>query len=165
MPVVEHLRKDRYLHHLHHGCTSFGVFFAAPLRHPMIIKEKLVFPSGTATAQLIGVLHRIPLDMLSQGKSQKQRSGELRHRTTTSRRPSHGQASIGQENCDVSAERISGRQSEYQHESRSNGDDAEQGVMESGAGWKTLLWSFAGSAMFTVRPLSTHLQIHPETLN
>ncbi|KAG8978051.1 hypothetical protein FRC05_011166 [Tulasnella sp. 425] len=41
----------------------FGVFLAAPLRkqtasHIQIVKEKLVFPSGTATAQLIAVMHR-----------------------------------------------------------------------------------------------------------
>ncbi|KAG9013964.1 hypothetical protein FRB94_004344 [Tulasnella sp. JGI-2019a] len=35
----------------------FGVFLAAPLRKQVIIKEKLVFPSGTATAQLISVMH------------------------------------------------------------------------------------------------------------
>ncbi|KAG8969468.1 hypothetical protein FRC03_002744 [Tulasnella sp. 419] len=35
----------------------FGVFLAAPLRKQVIIKEQLVFPSGTATAQLIAVLH------------------------------------------------------------------------------------------------------------
>ncbi|KAG8686200.1 hypothetical protein FRC11_009356, partial [Ceratobasidium sp. 423] len=41
------------------GCAValFGVFLAPPLRRQMIIKEELVFPSGTATAQLISVLH------------------------------------------------------------------------------------------------------------
>ncbi|KAG8898595.1 hypothetical protein FRC00_002601 [Tulasnella sp. 408] len=38
----------------------FGVFLAAPLRKQTIIKEKLVFPSGTAAAQLISVMHRQP---------------------------------------------------------------------------------------------------------
>jgi uncharacterized oligopeptide transporter (OPT) family protein len=38
----------------------FGVFLAVPLRRQVIIKEKLVFPSGTATAQLIALLHRAP---------------------------------------------------------------------------------------------------------
>ncbi|ODN95854.1 oligopeptide transporter 8 [Cryptococcus wingfieldii CBS 7118] len=38
----------------------FGVFLAAPLRRQVIVKEKLVFPSGTATAQLISLLHQIP---------------------------------------------------------------------------------------------------------
>ncbi|KAG0056584.1 hypothetical protein BGZ83_004366 [Gryganskiella cystojenkinii] len=39
----------------------FGVFIAVPLRRQVVIKEKLPFPSGTATAQMIGVLHNVPL--------------------------------------------------------------------------------------------------------
>lgn len=39
----------------------FGVFIAVPLRKQVIIREKLPFPSGTATAQMIGVLHDAPL--------------------------------------------------------------------------------------------------------
>ncbi|SSD60653.1 related to Putative oligopeptide transporter YGL114W [Saccharomycodes ludwigii] len=35
----------------------FGVFFAVPLRKQVIIKEKLPFPSGSATATLISVLN------------------------------------------------------------------------------------------------------------
>ncbi|RCH78752.1 hypothetical protein CU098_000865, partial [Rhizopus stolonifer] len=35
----------------------FGVFFAIPLRKQAIIREKLKFPSGTATAQMISLLH------------------------------------------------------------------------------------------------------------
>lgn len=38
----------------------FGVFLAVPLRKQVIVKEKLVFPSGTATAQLIALLHHAP---------------------------------------------------------------------------------------------------------
>ncbi|KAK4698315.1 hypothetical protein P7C70_g7965, partial [Phenoliferia sp. Uapishka_3] len=38
----------------------FGVFLAVPLRRQVIVKEKLVFPSGTATAQIISVLHAVP---------------------------------------------------------------------------------------------------------
>ena len=40
------------------GVAFFGVFFAVPLRRQVIIKEKLKFPSGTATALMISVLHR-----------------------------------------------------------------------------------------------------------
>ncbi|RAL67229.1 hypothetical protein DID88_008003 [Monilinia fructigena] len=39
------------------GAMLFGVVFAVPLRRQVIIKEKLKFPSGTATALMIGVLH------------------------------------------------------------------------------------------------------------
>ncbi|KAG2149094.1 OPT oligopeptide transporter protein-domain-containing protein [Suillus bovinus] len=38
----------------------FGVFLSPPIRKQVIIKEQLAFPSGTATAQLISVLHRMP---------------------------------------------------------------------------------------------------------
>ncbi|KYR00052.1 hypothetical protein DLAC_03195 [Tieghemostelium lacteum] len=37
----------------------FGVFFAVPLRKQTILVEKLKFPSGTATAQMIKVLHKL----------------------------------------------------------------------------------------------------------
>ena len=39
------------------GVCFFGVVFAVPLRKEVIIREKLKFPSGTATALMIGVLH------------------------------------------------------------------------------------------------------------
>ncbi len=39
------------------GICLFGVVFAVPLRKQVIIREKLRFPSGTATALMIGVLH------------------------------------------------------------------------------------------------------------
>ncbi|KAG0024244.1 hypothetical protein BGZ81_007762 [Podila clonocystis] len=45
----------------------FGVFIAVPLRTQVIIKEKLPFPSGTATAQMIGVLHNTPLVVKEDG--------------------------------------------------------------------------------------------------
>jgi len=35
----------------------FGIFFAVPLRRQTILVEELPFPSGTATAKLIEVLH------------------------------------------------------------------------------------------------------------
>ncbi|KAH7884304.1 OPT oligopeptide transporter protein-domain-containing protein [Phlebopus sp. FC_14] len=38
----------------------FGVFLSPPIRKQVIIEEQLAFPSGTATAQLISVLHRLP---------------------------------------------------------------------------------------------------------
>lgn len=39
------------------GVCLFGVVFAVPLRKEVLIREKLKFPSGTATALLIKVLH------------------------------------------------------------------------------------------------------------
>lgn len=42
----------------------FGVLLAPPIRKQVIIKEQLAFPSGTATAQLISVLHQKPTSFL-----------------------------------------------------------------------------------------------------
>ena len=39
------------------GICLFGVVFGVPLRREVIIRERLKFPSGTATALTIGVLH------------------------------------------------------------------------------------------------------------
>jgi uncharacterized oligopeptide transporter (OPT) family protein len=39
------------------GLSLFGVVFAVPLRKQVIVREKLRFPTGTATALMIGVLH------------------------------------------------------------------------------------------------------------
>ncbi len=39
------------------GLCYFGVVFAVPLRRQVIIRERLKFPSGTATALMISVLH------------------------------------------------------------------------------------------------------------
>ncbi|KAF3933285.1 hypothetical protein ABW20_dc0110291 [Dactylellina cionopaga] len=40
------------------GLAFFGVIFSVPLRKQLIIREKLRFPSGTATATMITVLHK-----------------------------------------------------------------------------------------------------------
>ncbi|KAF7374839.1 OPT superfamily [Mycena sanguinolenta] len=42
------------------GVAFFGVFLSPPIRKQVIINEQLAFPSGTATAQLIAVLHKQP---------------------------------------------------------------------------------------------------------
>ena len=42
-----------------------GVFCAVPLRTQTILKEKLRFPSGTATANVIRTLHAVPEPLIS----------------------------------------------------------------------------------------------------
>lgn len=51
------------------GLGLFGVFFAIPLRKQVIIQEKLPFPSGSATATLISVLHDTEVRDESESKS------------------------------------------------------------------------------------------------
>jgi uncharacterized oligopeptide transporter (OPT) family protein len=58
------------------GVCLFGVVFAVPLRKEVIVREKLRFPSGTASALMLRVLHgagkdeKTPLD--AQGRSSGQ---------------------------------------------------------------------------------------------
>ncbi|KAF9543641.1 hypothetical protein EC957_000573 [Mortierella hygrophila] len=65
----------------------FGVFIAVPLRKQVIIREKLPFPSGTATAQMIGVLHNTPL-VVGAGEDKHGHGGE----STVRRRRNHGRS-------------------------------------------------------------------------
>ena len=49
------------------GIAFFGVVFAVPLRKQVIVREKLRFPSGTATAALIALVHGRRDDGLVEG--------------------------------------------------------------------------------------------------
>ncbi|KAN0061765.1 OPT superfamily [Thecaphora frezii] len=103
----------------------FGVFFASPLREPMIIREKLAFPSGTATAQLISVLHKTPLlaDRVA---------------ATTSIQTSRGRP------------RLSDESSRLLDEGQAWAPSEEDEVFKGDEGWTALTWSFAASATFTI---------------
>jgi uncharacterized oligopeptide transporter (OPT) family protein len=50
----------------------FGVFVAVPLRYQTIIREKLRFPSGTATASVIRTLHGLPPQQQEDDQQQQQ---------------------------------------------------------------------------------------------
>ncbi|KJY01773.1 OPT oligopeptide transporter like protein [Zymoseptoria brevis] len=63
------------------GLCFFGVLFAVPLRKEVIIREKLKFPSGTATALMIGVLH---------GGEKTGAEGNIEEHATRRRRPVQG---------------------------------------------------------------------------
>ncbi|KAG0375742.1 hypothetical protein BGX24_008706 [Mortierella sp. AD032] len=65
----------------------FGVFIAVPLRKQVIIEEKLPFPSGTATAQMIGVLHNAPL-VVKESKHGGQRGDDNNTLRRRNRNPS-----------------------------------------------------------------------------
>ncbi|KAI7897227.1 OPT oligopeptide transporter protein-domain-containing protein [Mucor mucedo] len=58
------------------GVAFFGVFFAIPLRKQTIIREKLKFPSGTATAQMISLLHQRPDPTLKKTVLRRRRGNE-----------------------------------------------------------------------------------------
>lgn len=49
------------------GLAFFGVFFAVLLRKQIIVREKLKFPSGSATATMIAVLHQSTISASTTG--------------------------------------------------------------------------------------------------
>lgn len=63
------------------GVAFFGVFFAVPLRKQTIIREKLRFPSGTATAQMISLLHQQPDPTATTSSTPSSSTLALRKRT------------------------------------------------------------------------------------
>lgn len=103
----------------------FGVFLAVPLRRQVIIKEKLVFPSGTATAQLIALLHKAP---------------PPREALESSRPPAYSRIPGGMaEEGEIGNVGPAGP-----------GGKAEKEQIMGGEGWKALGWSFAASGGLTV---------------
>lgn len=118
----------------------FGVFFASPLREPMIVKEKLTFPSGTATAQLIGVLHNKPLIGQQSSMVSPASGSEVRHRRGCS-----DDAEAGEDTERTAL--LSGH--DRGHTDLDDANDNKETV-DSTKGWKALAWSFSGSAAFTI---------------
>ncbi|PVF95675.1 OPT superfamily oligopeptide transporter [Serendipita vermifera] len=111
------------------GIAFFGVFLAVPLRKQTIIKEKLAFPSGTATAQLISVLYEKPLRVDAS-------TGEL----------IRGEAVSTDDREPISPRE---RRAEEEH---LLGEDVEtaKDLVEKKNGWKPLGWSFSAALFITV---------------
>ncbi|GAA5830912.1 hypothetical protein JCM5353_002648 [Sporobolomyces roseus] len=108
----------------------FGVFLAVPLRRQVIVKEQLTFPSGTATAQIIGVLHNKPLHI---GKTEEE--GEEGPRRRTSRGGDYQPLRAG----DTAEDEIEGMSS----------DGKDKKVIDTKA-WTALTTSFIVSASYTL---------------
>ena len=116
------------------GICFFGVVFAVPLRREVIIREKLKFPSGTATALMIRVLH---------GEDKSKDASNTRHVAASEEQerllqsePEHAEDPL---RPTISRQAI----------------DAEQELGADGD-WKTkirlLVISFAGSALYVCFP-------------
>ncbi|KAG8840418.1 hypothetical protein FRB91_006114 [Serendipita sp. 411] len=113
------------------GVAFFGVFLAVPLRHQTIIKEKLVFPSGKATAQLISVMYREPL-----------RKDDL----PASIKGSSGQVEDDRERLLDDNESTASGEGHHTSGSDVPGDDRQV----TATGWAPLLQSFTAAALITV---------------
>lgn len=115
------------------GICFFGVVFAVPLRKEVIIREKLKFPSGTATALMIQVLHG---DEKSKATMSQPRSEETEGEEERLLQSSNAQ--------DGHALRPSNEESVRRHEQESDEDGDWKGRI------RLLLISFASSAVYTV---------------
>ncbi|WVQ81217.1 hypothetical protein IAT38_003339 [Cryptococcus sp. DSM 104549] len=120
----------------------FGVFLASPLRRQVIVKEKLVFPSGTATAQLISLLHRIPPP--SETTSAHSRAYRRLPRSSTSVSPHRSRGA----HPDPSAAGEEGGATDDGERVRYAAE--KDGEVMSGQGWWALGWSFLASGGITV---------------
>ena len=127
------------------GICFFGVVFAVPLRREVIIREKLKFPSGTATALMIRVLHgdeKSKKTLSSSGTVAA--SGEQERLLQSEPAPAD----------DPLRPTISGQVSDTEQDSGADGD------------WKSkirlLVISFAGSALFvrSLHPKYSRLGTH-----
>ena len=122
------------------GICFFGVVFAVPLRRQVIIREKLKFPSGTATALMIGVLHG------DQEKTGLLQQGDHAHTTRQS----------AQEQQSLIAHQSDGGTSEIEPPTQSyseveGGDDAKR-ELEKQSDWRAnirlLVMSFVVSSFY-----------------
>jgi uncharacterized oligopeptide transporter (OPT) family protein len=124
------------------GICFFGVVFAVPLRREFIIREKLKFPSGTATALMIGVLH-------GDEKSQSETIKPRRHGTATTEEEREEQRGLLAEPTPT--------REDPTLRSTSRMEVEEEEALEEGD-WKAkirlLVVSFAGSALFVSTPRS-----------
>ncbi|GAA5826886.1 hypothetical protein JCM3770_003360 [Rhodotorula araucariae] len=117
----------------------FGVFLAVPLRKQVIVREKLVFPSGTATAQVIGVLHGKPL--MNAAGADGDAALRQRRRVLQGERGEEAEAMLRRDGTDEEDE-FGGQ------EGGSKAVAAEQ-VVDRQA-WTALMASFALSAGYTL---------------
>ena len=115
------------------GICFFGVVFAVPLRKEVIIREKLKFPSGTATALMIQVLH-----------------GDEKSKATISQ--SRSEQMQGEEQRLLEPQ----RESEYplRPSNEANDEARDERDSDDDGDWKgrirLLMISFGGSAVYTV---------------
>ncbi|KAF8149886.1 oligopeptide transporter [Crassisporium funariophilum] len=104
----------------------FGVFLSPPIRKQVIVEEQLPFPSGTATAHLISVLHKMPPPD-----------------TTVRHRAGYQAISDDEEYSRDAATHVVAVEEEIVH------DAIERDSVEH-EGWYDLVWSFVASGFLTL---------------
>lgn len=127
------------------GICFFGVVFAVPLRRQVIIREKLKFPSGTATALMIGVLHgekgEASLVKQNSKKDDDEVDGDDQADGQDLDRGISGASAISGDYGGAAL--LGGGVSEEEQGSRDVRDDWHSKI-------RLLLWSFGGSGLYTL---------------
>ncbi|KAI0706755.1 OPT oligopeptide transporter [Cerioporus squamosus] len=114
----------------------FGVFLSPPLRKQVIIEEQLAFPSGTATGQLISVLHEMPPPDTT-----------LRHR------PAYNALATDEEDENIAymgPSPLTPTPTPLETDALHVPDAPEVEVVAEKEGWSALTWSFAASGAMTL---------------
>ncbi|KAJ2960127.1 hypothetical protein NQZ79_g4497 [Umbelopsis isabellina] len=127
------------------GVAFFGVFFAIPLRTQTIIREKLRFPSGTATAQMISILHQREDPTERKQPIRLVNGNQLRHRNNQSNedRPLLSEPPVP--NRSYSPPNQSPTPPTDSHEESDEEFEAKWALK-----WRALLVSFSVSSLYTV---------------
>lgn len=121
------------------GICFFGVVFAVPLRKEVIIREKLKFPSGTATALVIGVLHG---NSTATGSAKNQdRLENFRRRTRDDQRSASMSGQAPTASSDLGPLMVSHQDTESEGQQRDPRSDWKAKI-------KILLVAFAVSAIY-----------------
>ncbi|GAA5849113.1 hypothetical protein JCM8547_006451 [Rhodosporidiobolus lusitaniae] len=138
------------------GVAFFGVFLAVPLRRQVVVRERLVFPSGTATAQVIGVLHGRPL-LSSSGSEGGEGVSEAEGARRRRRRATATDEEVADEESEAMLRRVEdeelGDEQEVELESGRRGKVEAEKVIDRKA-WRGLMLSFAFSSGYTLLSLA-----------
>jgi len=127
------------------GICLFGVVFAVPLRKQVIIREKLKFPTGSATALMIGVLHgeKEGATIIEQDDSNDTR--KMGHGDQGEYQPLAKTDGQSDDDHEVEQEYTSSESHLEQNNTREQSNHSDwQGQI------KLLVWAFAGSSFYTV---------------
>ena len=131
------------------GLCFFGVVFAVPLRKEVIVREKLKFPSGTATALMVGVLH---------GGEKTGAEGEVEEQTIRRRKSSRNGDGNEESQALIGDASPAARQSG--DEDRHDGGEETASKRDWQAQIRLLTYSFGVSGGYVRLQFYSHLNIH-----
>ena len=130
--------------------VTFRVTILLTTTSPQIIEEQLAFPSGTATGQLISVLHDMPPPDTT-----------LRHRTAYNALATEEDEETIPFVADPTS--LTPTPTPRETDALHAPETPEVVVVEEKEGWSALTWSFAASGVMTVSQTASLAGISPGT--